>query len=304
MPPMAAPDAHGGVGMRAGTPQMQRPKAHRRRLLREAALVAGAYLAYFRVRGATEGDLATALQHADAVQTLERSLGIFVEPALQTAVLGKPWLVDLLNGLYLFGHWPVIVAAGIWLYTTRPQSYQLYRNAFLISGAIGLYFFFVFPTAPPRLAEFGLVDTVTERADIFRILQPRELTNQYAAFPSLHFGWNLLVGIALIQGSRRWSVRLLGLLSPLAMFAAIILTANHYLLDAAAGATVALIGLAAAHVLMTHQPHPVAALRNAAQGTLVVIRASTSAVIDEQMRVHIAARRAEAESRATHAPLN
>jgi hypothetical protein len=218
----------------------------RRDLARELVIAAVAYVGYFLVRGATQGDAAAALRNARAIEDFERSLGIFIEPTLQAAVVGSTWLVDALNGIYLLGHWPVIVAVGIWLYVTRPETYRMYRTAFIISGAIGLFFFMQYPTAPPRLAEFGFIDTVSERAGIFRLLQPKAFTNQYAAFPSLHFGWSLLVGIALaVEGERRW-VRLLSVVPPVAMLAAIVLTANHYLIDAIAGAAISLFGLALA----------------------------------------------------------
>ena len=212
-------------------------------LLREAALVLFAYFAYFAVRGTTEGDLASALEHARQIAQLERALGLFVEPALQAAVIGQHWLVTLFNWIYIWGHWPFIGVVAIWLFYARPLAYRSFRNAFLISGAIGLAFFMAFPMAPPRLAEFGLVDTVVEHSNFYRLLQPPQLTNQYAAFPSLHFGWNLLIGIALIREAPRLALRALGVLMPLLMLVAIVLTANHYIIDAVAGAIVALVGL-------------------------------------------------------------
>ena len=107
--------------------------------LREAAIVIGAYFAYFLVRAATEGDVGEALKHANAIEAFERSKGIYIEPALQAAILGERWIVDAMNWIYLWGHWPVIGVTAAWLYTKRPRSFRLYRNAFLISGAIGLF---------------------------------------------------------------------------------------------------------------------------------------------------------------------
>ena len=143
-------------------------------------------------------------------------------------------------------HWPVIGLIAIGLYRSRPDSYRLFRNAFLISGAIGLAIFMTLPTAPPRLAGMGLVDTVVQSSNFYHLLQPPEMINQYAAFPSLHFGWNLLNGIALIVESPHRLLRLAGAALPLAMLLAVVLTANHYAIDAFAGAVVALIGLALA----------------------------------------------------------
>ena len=90
----------------------------------------------------------------------------------------------------------MIITAAIVLYRKRHDRYLLLRNTIFVSGAIGFLFFALLPVAPPRLADSSLMDTVTLHSDAYRALQPPGLTNQYAAFPSLHFGWNLVVGIA------------------------------------------------------------------------------------------------------------
>jgi hypothetical protein len=161
------------------------------------------------------------------------------------------WIVNLANWVYIWGHWPVIAAVALWLYRSQPDRYRLTRTALLVSGGIGLVIFTVFPVAPPRLAEMGLVDTVVQRSNFYHVLQPPALTNQYAALPSLHFGWNLLIGIALIRGATHPAAKALGVLLPTAMFAAVVVTANHYLIDTVAGGTLALVGLRVAYVLRT-----------------------------------------------------
>jgi hypothetical protein len=185
------------------------------------------------------------------VQRFERGLGIFWEPRIQSAIVNHDWIVNLANWVYIWGHWPVIAAVALWLYRSQPDRYRLTRNALLVSGGIGLVIFTVFPVAPPRLAEMGLVDTVVQRSNFYHVLQPPALTNQYAALPSLHFGWNLLIGIALIRGATHPAGKALGVLLPTAMFAAVVLTANHYLIDTVAGGTLALVGLRIAYVLRT-----------------------------------------------------
>jgi membrane-associated phospholipid phosphatase len=95
----------------------------------------------------------------------------------------------------------------------------------------------------------GLVDTVTLHSNSYRLLQPPAFVNQYAAVPSLHFGWNLLIGIALFTQSSRLVPKAFGAIVPLMMASAIVLTANHYVFDAVAGAVVALAGLAVAYML-------------------------------------------------------
>ena len=97
-------------------------------------------------------------------------------------------IITASNWVYIWGHWPVIGFVAVWLFFRRPEHYVIYRNAFLLSGAVGLLLFITFPAAPPRLADLGLTDTVVDRSNFYHLLQPSQLTNQYAVFPSLHFG--------------------------------------------------------------------------------------------------------------------
>jgi PAP2 superfamily protein len=219
-------------------------------LLREMALVIFAYFAYFAVRGTTMGSEARAVANAEKVVGFERAIGLFREPAMQDAILDNRGLVNLMNWMYVWGHWPLIILVAAWLFLNHQSTYRLYRNAFLISGAIGLVIFALFPVAPPRLADIDIVDTVTLHSNSYRVLQPPGLVNQYAAVPSLHFGWNLLIGIVLFTRGRSVVTRATGLAVPPVMFLAIVLTANHYIIDAVLGGMVALTGLAIAYGLM------------------------------------------------------
>ena len=184
---------------------------HLSALFRELALVTGAFFAYFAVRGATEGGEALALANASAVASFERRLGFLWEPRLQELIIDHHWMVTALNWVYIWGHWPFIGIVAMWLFLFHRDKYRLIRNAFLISGGIGLIIFDVFPVAPPRLAETDVVDTLMRFSNSYRVLQPPGLVNVYAAFPSLHFGWNLLMGIALFAWSRPRIPRLIGI---------------------------------------------------------------------------------------------
>lgn len=230
------------------------PGRQRARYVREGTVFLAGYFAYFGVRGLTEGDLAVAQEHARLIVAFERAVGLWVEPALQAMILDRGSLVTLANWIYIWGHWPVIAGVGVWLVVRHPAHYPSYRNAFLISGGIGLAIFVIMPVMPPRLIGEGLVDTVAAHSEAYRVLQPPQLTNQYAAFPSLHFGWNLLIGIALFETSRRGLVRVFAVVMPLAMLAAIVLTANHYVVDAAGGGAVALTGFAIARYVRIRRP--------------------------------------------------
>ena len=220
---------------------------HRRRqdaaVVRELGLVAAAALTYFGVRNLTVGAEAEAFSNADRLARLEEHARIAWERPLQDAILGRDGLLTLFNWIYIWGHWPVIITAAILLYRTRPDRYLLLRNAMFVSGGIGFLFFALLPVAPPRLVDPALVDTVTLHSEAYRALQPPGLTNQYAAFPSLHFGWNLLVGVAVWGATRHVLLRLLSILGPTAMAAAVVLTANHFVLDLVGGLVVVLFAL-------------------------------------------------------------
>lgn len=112
-----------------------------------------------------------------------------------------------------------------------------------VSGAIGLVIFVAIPVAPPRLLGEGFIDTVTEHSTSYRVLQPPGLVNKYAAMPSLHVGWNVLVGYILFTTTRSRAIRAFAVVTPLLMAFAVVATANHYVVDGFVGTIVALIGL-------------------------------------------------------------
>jgi hypothetical protein len=234
--------------------------ARQRRVAWEVMVILAGIGLYFGVRGLMETRVDLAYRNAERIVELERSAGVFTEPGMQNAVAHHGWLVDAVSYFYIWGHWPVLAVTLVWLMTRHRDEYSLFRNAMLISGAIGLVIFAAFPVAPPRfLIGYGFVDTVTEQTSAYRVLQPPAFVNQYAAVPSLHFGWNLLMGIAWASLAGHWIARLFGWLMPPAMLASIVLTANHYLLDGLIGGAVALLALLAASRLADRRrPQPVA----------------------------------------------
>jgi hypothetical protein len=224
------------------------------RHLFEVAFIVPAYIAYQFVRGAVHGQAGTAFENATRLIHIEKQLGIFHEAFLQQLILPRGWAVDLFNYLYIWGHLPVICAVAFWLYLSHRERYALFRNAFLISGLIALIGFSTVPLAPPRyMPEFGFTNTIVE-AQSYYVFQSPKIVNQYAAMPSLHFGWDLLVAIAIgYNTGNRW-LRRAAVFMPVVMLGGIVLTANHYFLDAAAGALVAVMGLAVAAALRRYLP--------------------------------------------------
>jgi hypothetical protein len=211
--------------------------------LRELAIFALAYVVYFGVRAITEGTSATAMQHAIDLITFEQRLGIDWEGTIQNGVVGSRLLVDATNAVYMYGHWPVIIVAGVLLFRHRRSHYYELRNVCLLTGLVGLVIFALYPVAPPRLTDLPLVDTVTRNAEGYRQLVPSTLVNEYAAMPSFHAGWNVLLGIVVFRATTHWLLRGLAIAGPAAMVVAVVATANHYVIDVMAGIAIVLIGL-------------------------------------------------------------
>jgi hypothetical protein len=195
--------------------------------------------AYFGVRGLTEGRRDVAVRNADTLVAVERALGLDWEAMLQNAVLGSRAATTVANWVYIYGHWPVIAATLLWLLLCHPEVFRRVRDTMVVSGVAGMVVFATLPMAPPRLAGLGLVDTVAEHSRSYRVLQPAAFTNQYAALPSLHVGWNLVISLAILMATRRAVLRALAVAMTLAMAGAVVLTANHYILDVVSGVALA-----------------------------------------------------------------
>lgn len=214
----------------------------------ELLLLASALPMYYLVRGVAHQRVDEAVARGVAVVNFEKSLGIFWEVQLQSWVLPYDSVITFLNAFYLYGHLPIIGILAVWMYFWHRPQYLVMRNAFLISGAIGLIIFVNFPTAPPRLLEpngvaLGFVDTIFQEYNQSRPDTPSFFVNEYAALPSLHIGWNLLVGIGLWMATKNIFARAFAVAMPITMFAVIVLTANHYIVDAFAGFAVMMLGL-------------------------------------------------------------
>ena len=212
----------------------------------DAAIVAAGVATYFGVRGLTAGSPEVAREHAADIRALERRLGLDVEAGVQDLLVEVDVLTTLANWIYIWGHWPAIALTMVWLAVTNRLVFLRLRNAMIASGLMGLCVYTTYPVAPPRLLGQGFVDTITEQSQSYRVLQPPAFVNQYAAMPSLHVGWDLLVGLAIVSAAGTVLLRTVGRLMPVLMAAATVLTANHYVLDVLAGAAFGLAGWAVA----------------------------------------------------------
>ena len=211
----------------------------------EILLVVLAFQAYRLVRLATEGDRASALRHGELILRWEHRVGFAWEHGVQSVTLRHAALIDAANTWYTWAFWPVVIGMMFVLYVLRPALYRRYRNAVLLSGAIGLVVFALFPVAPPRMLG-GFVDTVHVFSSTGGLAHPTGFTNEYAAMPSFHVGWLVLVGVVTMPAIHRRALRPLLLFPAAVMLLVVMATANHFVLDGLAGAGVALFSLAAA----------------------------------------------------------
>jgi membrane-associated phospholipid phosphatase len=171
-----------------------------------------------------------------------------VEGAWQAPVRRWPPLATFANWVYIWGHWPVIIATMVWLVWRHRETFLRLRDAMVVSGLLGMVVFVTYPLAPPRLTDLGLMDTVTQSSSAYRVLQPPMFVNQYAAMPSLHAGWDLLVGLAIVAAASNPVLRLVGAVLPALMAYAVVATGNHYIIDVPAGIGLALVGYAVARL--------------------------------------------------------
>jgi hypothetical protein len=215
-------------------------------VLGQALVVAVGIFVYFRIRGITDASVDVANGNAQDIVALERWLGIDVEGTVQAPVASSQTLATVANWVYVWGHWPVILTTMLWLMCQHRDAFRRLRDGMLVSGFLGMAVFVTYPVAPPRLFDLGLVDTVTESSEAYRYLQPPAFVNQYAAMPSLHAGWDLLVGLAILGAASTFGLRAVGALMPVLMVWAVVATANHYVLDVVAGIVLALVGHAVA----------------------------------------------------------
>ncbi|HXB63508.1 MAG TPA: phosphatase PAP2 family protein [Solirubrobacteraceae bacterium] len=215
-------------------------------MLRQLVLFGGAYLAYTLVRGMVEGSATAAFQHARELIHIEETLHVFVEPSLQAWAASSHLLMDVSSWLYVNAQTTVTVGALIYLYLCHNRSFYFVRNMLMIAMAIALVGYAVFPTAPPRfMPEWGFFDPVADVTGM-RIDTGHggggtgaTLTNLYAAVPSMHVAFALLIGWPLARLVRWRALRILWLVYPLLIAFVIIVTANHFIIDALLGALTA-----------------------------------------------------------------
>ena len=224
----------------------------------EITLFALVLIAYQASRIVVRGGTADAFHNALDVIHWEKATGLFFESGVQGFFLNHVALTEVLNHFYIWAHLPLTGLFFVWLYRSRRPLYPLVRNGFFIANGIALIFFITFPVAPPRLLSAdGFVDTLQKVSGID--LHGGTLSgwfNPFAAVPSMHFGYALLVGVVGALLVRNVIARVAFLIYPGVVFIVIVGTANHYVLDAVVGAAVMAAAMALALIFESRRRRP------------------------------------------------
>jgi PAP2 superfamily len=224
----------------------------------EVALFALVLVAYQGSRIVVRGGSGDAFRNALDVIHWEKASGLFFESGVQGFFLNHIALTEVLNHFYIWAHLPLTALFFIWLYRSRRPVYPVVRNAFFIANGIALIFFIVFPVAPPRLLSAdGFVDTLQKVSGID--LHGGRLSgwfNPFAAVPSMHFGYAILIGVVGALLVRNVVARGMFLIYPGVVFIVIVGTANHYVLDALAGAAVVALAMLSALIIESRRRRP------------------------------------------------
>jgi PAP2 superfamily len=212
----------------------------------QISLVIGLAEAYRLLRRLIPTDWPQATANAHHVLRLEQVSHFAWEQRIQHWFLRFPELVRGMNWFYLSSHFLVTGAFFIWLYWRNREGFSIFRDGFLLATAIALVIHWRYPTAPPRLAHMGIRDTIDLYSGV-NIGKPHHerFSNPVAAVPSLHAGWALALGVGLMLYARNFLLRAVGVLYPSAVMLTIVVTGNHFIFDAAAGALVMAVGFAA-----------------------------------------------------------
>jgi len=236
----------------------------------EVAIVAAGYFGYALVRLAVRASRPAAVAHAAGLWRAERWLHLDVEPSLNHLAAARPVLAETAGYYYGLAHFIVTPLVLAWLWLRRPAAFGPLRSALVLATTGANVVFWTWPVAPPRFAVPGMTDILVR----YRILGagsphgPDSLVNLYAAMPSLHVAWAVWCAVALVAATHgRW--RHLAWLYPAATTLVVLVTANHFLADAAAGLAVTALSLLAARAATrpdATEPGPGGAVPAAAAG--------------------------------------
>ncbi|MGC5035467.1 phosphatase PAP2 family protein [Streptomyces sp. DT190] len=251
LPPPVAADREPGALHRLRSPR-------RPRFWFEILLIAVSYWTYSLVRNAVPEQRAEALRNADWIWQAEQRLGIAVEETVNHAANSVTWLIIGMNYYYATLHFVVTLGVLVWLYRRHPGRYAATRLVLFATTAVALVGYYLYPLAPPRLMNGGdFVDTVMVHQTWGSMASGdlKNMSNQYAAMPSMHIGWSVWCGLTIFALATIPWVRVLGLLYPALTLVVIVATANHFWLDAVGGVLCLAFGFGTARLWYGRLPY-------------------------------------------------
>jgi hypothetical protein len=218
-------------------------------LLRQIILFCGAYWLYRLARGQVFDQTVAAFNHAQQIVSLERSLHVFIEPSVQQWSIDTGFLNDFVSWMYINSHFVITTVTLAWIYLFRNEHFYFVRNMFLVAMGLALVGYVLYPTAPPRMfPELGFTDSVAKFTGVSES-SVNALFNPYAAVPSMHVCFALMLSLPMVRIARRGWVKALWIwYGPLLTFV-VIATGNHWVFDAFTGACVAAVSAFAAQAL-------------------------------------------------------
>jgi len=244
-------------------PTARRPSRHA--WIREVAIVVGFYYVYNAIRSLADvGDAKNrAYRNANWIVSAEKAMFLYHEQPIQEAFLGAHWFIKVMNVYYGTLHFAITAGLLVWLFVRRHSAYREMRNLIGATTGLALVGYWSFPLAPPRLylscegnipvlgAEGGLVkpacfvDTLEQVGGLwdYQSSVAKTIANSYAAMPSLHFGWSLWCAIVMWRCIGGRFGRSAAVMYPSVTLFAIVVTANHFILDAVGGAIIVLCGI-------------------------------------------------------------
>ena len=222
---------------------------------RQIAILVSVDLVYEVVRGIADSQRSVAMAHGQWIIDLERSTHTFFEADVQ-AFFSANWIVDFANQIYLNAQFSVALGFLVWLYLFRNESFYFVRNMFVVSMGLALIGYTLYPTAPPRMfPEYGFVDTINDFSNVNHDSGlAKLLINPYAAVPSMHCAFAMMIGASGFLVCRRWFAKAFWATWPFLVAWVTIVTANHYWVDAVLGWMVALTAALVAYRLARTRP--------------------------------------------------
>lgn len=209
------------------------------------------YVAYEGARALASGDRYLAIANALDVVRAQQALGLAWEHSIQEwAMNAPPFVMGVANWTYFNCHFVVSYGLMLFIYFRRNHAFYFIRNVVMATSFAALIGYLLLPTAPPRmLAGLGFVDTLKQTAVNHDSDIVAAFSNPYAAMPSLHTAYAVIIGAAGILVFAHPLLRLIWALYPLLVVFSIVTTANHWFFDAGAGALLALLSMVLAFAI-------------------------------------------------------